>query len=82
MMAVHNTVVDIAEKVSAFTEHCSPEVAARLNDYEITVVKLDGVFVWHTHDSTDELFFVVSGELVDTGDAGGPPTAAYDDSLA
>lgn len=35
----------------------------RLNDYEIKVVKLQGEFVWHTHDDTDELFLVVSGEL-------------------
>ena len=36
---------------------------ARLNDYEIKVVKVEGEFVWHTHDETDELFLVVDGEL-------------------
>ncbi len=39
-------------------------MVARLNDYEIKVVKLKGEFVWHTHDDTDELFLVVDGELV------------------
>ena len=36
---------------------------ARLNDYEIKVVKIQGEFVWHTHDDTDELFLVIDGEL-------------------
>ncbi len=36
---------------------------ARLNDYEIKVVKLKGEFVWHTHEDTDELFLVVDGKL-------------------
>jgi len=38
-------------------------VVARLNDYEIKVVKVKGEFVWHTHEDTDELFLVVAGEL-------------------
>ncbi|MGH8960712.1 MAG: cupin domain-containing protein [Jatrophihabitantaceae bacterium] len=55
--------LDIAEKLSLFSEHWSPKVVARLNDYEIKVVKVKGEFVWHTHDDTDELFIVVAGEL-------------------
>jgi len=120
-----NEAVGITEKLSLFSEHWSPKVVARLNDYEIKVVKAKGEFVWHTHDDTDELFIVVAGELtiqlrdgdvrlsagqlfvvprgvehrptadgevhallieptgvVNTGDAGGALTAAYDDSLA
>lgn len=55
--------LDVAEKLSLFSEHWSPKVVARLNDYEIKVVKLRGEFVWHTHEDTDELFLVVDGEL-------------------
>jgi len=58
-----NEAVDIADKLSLVSKHWSPKVVARLNDYEIKVVKLQGEFVWHTHDDTDELFLVVSGEL-------------------
>ncbi|MDT5148325.1 MAG: hypothetical protein QOI01_58 [Mycobacterium sp.] len=58
-----NEAVDIADKLSLVSKHWSPKVVARLNDYEIKVVKLHGEFVWHTHDDTDELFLVVSGEL-------------------
>ena len=56
-------VVDITEKLSLFSEHWSPKVVARLNDYEIKLVKLKGEFVWHTHEDTDELFLVVEGSL-------------------
>ncbi len=58
-----NGPIDLAERLSRFTDHWSPKVVARLNDYEIKVVKLHGEFVWHTHDDTDELFLVISGEL-------------------
>ncbi len=42
--------VDITEKLSLVSEHWSPKVVARLNDYEIKVVKVKGEFLWHTHD--------------------------------
>ena len=55
--------IDLAEKLARFGDHWSPKVVARLNDYEIKVVKVQGEFVWHTHDDTDELFLVLDGEL-------------------
>ena len=58
-----NSAIDIQQKLSLFTEHWSPKVVARLNDYEIKLVKLQGAFVWHTHEETDELFLVISGDL-------------------
>ena len=56
--------VDLKQKLSLFSEPWSPKVVARLNDYEVKVVKLQGEFVWHTHDDTDELFLVVEGSLI------------------
>ena len=58
-----STVVDLAAKLARFSDHWSPKVVARMNDYEIKVVKVQGEFTWHTHDDTDELFLVVDGEL-------------------
>ncbi len=56
-------------------------MVARLNDYEIEVVKVDGQFVWHAHDDTDELFLVLRGELaIQLRD--GNVTLRYDDLLA
>ena len=58
-----NEPVDLAERLAQFSEHWSPKVVARLNDYEVKVVKVEGEFVWHTHEDTDELFLVIDGEL-------------------
>lgn len=55
--------IDIAAKFAQFSELWSPKVVAWLNDYEIKLVKLQGEFVWHTHEETDELFLVIDGEL-------------------
>lgn len=57
------TKVDIAERLSRFADHWSPKLVARLNDYEIKLVKVQGEFVWHSHEETDELFLVVEGTL-------------------
>lgn len=56
-------VVDIAAKLELFTDRWSPKVVARLNDYEIKLVKIEGEFVWHSHADTDELFLVTAGTL-------------------
>lgn len=58
-----NSVVDLAEKLSAVSDHWSPKVVARLNDYEIKVVKVQGEFTWHRHLDSDELFLVIEGAL-------------------
>ena len=55
--------VDLAEKLSLFDEHWSPEIVAELNDSYVKVVKFRDEFVWHHHDDEDELFLVVSGRM-------------------
>ena len=55
--------VSLADKLSLFADHWAPRTVARLNDYEVKVVKLKGEFVWHRHAETDELFLVVKGTL-------------------
>lgn len=46
-----------------FEEQWSPKVIAEMNDYQFKVVRLEGEFVWHQHDDTDETFIVLDGEL-------------------
>ena len=55
--------VNLAHKLSMVDELWAPKIVARLNDYDIQVVKIKGEFVWHVHDETDELFLVISGRL-------------------
>jgi mannose-6-phosphate isomerase-like protein (cupin superfamily) len=58
-----NQAINLNDKFAQFSQAWSPEVVARLNDYEIKLVRLDGEFGWHTHDDTDELFLVLDGAL-------------------
>ena len=55
--------VDLAAKFELFSEHWSPKLVARLNDYDVKLAKVKGDFVWHTHEDTDELFLVIDGTL-------------------
>jgi mannose-6-phosphate isomerase-like protein (cupin superfamily) len=53
--------VNLAEKFALFSDHWSPKVVGELNGQQVKLVKLQGEFVWHKHESEDELFLVVSG---------------------
>lgn len=55
--------VNIAQKLSTFTEHWSPRIVAELNGQLVKLVKLKGEFVWHDHADEDEMFLVLSGTL-------------------
>ncbi len=55
--------LNLEEKLRAITEHWSPRVLTECNDYQLKLAKLQGEFVWHAHPDTDEVFFVVAGEL-------------------
>jgi len=55
--------INLTEKLARFTEHWSPRVVAEMNDYQFKLVKLQGEFVWHDTDDTDEVYFVVKGEM-------------------
>ncbi len=55
--------VNLAQKLSLFSEQYSPKIIGEVNDLHVKVVKLQGEFVWHHHDHEDELFFVVKGAL-------------------
>ncbi len=56
--------VNVAEKFSRFSDHWSPKIIAELNDFYVKAVKVKGEFVWHHHETEDELFYVVKGRLV------------------
>jgi mannose-6-phosphate isomerase-like protein (cupin superfamily) len=61
---VSGSSINLEEKLSRFTETWRPKVICELNDYEVKVAKLQGDFVWHQHDDTDELFLCLHGELL------------------
>jgi len=55
--------INLAEKFGRFTDLWSPKIIAGLNDYDVKLARVQGEFVWHRHDDTDELFLVVHGAL-------------------
>ena len=55
--------VKLAEKLTGFSDHWSPRTIASYNDNDVMVVKVQGEFVWHRHDDTDDFFLVLSGQL-------------------
>jgi mannose-6-phosphate isomerase-like protein (cupin superfamily) len=55
--------VNLAAKLALFHDHWKPRTVACLNDYDIMVVKVQGEFVWHKHDDTDDFFLVLEGQL-------------------
>ena len=55
--------VNLNDKLALFSEYWSPKTIGRLNNYALKVVKVQGQFVWHQHDDTDEVFLVLDGEL-------------------
>lgn len=55
--------INFADKLSKFDSLWTPKVIAEMNDYQFKIVKLEGEFVWHQHDDTDETFIVLEGSL-------------------
>jgi mannose-6-phosphate isomerase-like protein (cupin superfamily) len=56
--------VSLADKLSRFSDYWSPKVVGELNESYVKLVKLNGEFVWHHHETEDELFLVVKGKLL------------------
>jgi mannose-6-phosphate isomerase-like protein (cupin superfamily) len=55
--------VNLQAQFARFDDYWSPKIVASVNDYDIKLVKVQGEFVWHQHDATDEVFLVQAGQL-------------------
>jgi len=56
--------VNLAEKLSLFSEHWSPKIVGEVQGMDVKIAKLKGEFVWHKHDEQDEMFFIIKGRLL------------------
>ena len=56
-------VISVPAGFASFAERWRPKVAARLNGQEVKLVKVQGIFPWHTHADADELFLVWRGRF-------------------
>jgi mannose-6-phosphate isomerase-like protein (cupin superfamily) len=57
-------VVDTKAILASIDDVWSPRTVAIMNEYDVRLVKVLGEFTRHSHPETDELFVVLSGQLV------------------
>jgi mannose-6-phosphate isomerase-like protein (cupin superfamily) len=55
--------INLAEKLATFSDYFSPRTVTTYNGHDVMVVKVQGEFVWHKHDDTDDFFLVLKGHL-------------------
>jgi mannose-6-phosphate isomerase-like protein (cupin superfamily) len=55
--------INIAQKFSLINEPWSPKILGEINESYVKAVRFQGAFVWHHHDSEDEMFLVVQGRM-------------------
>ena len=55
--------INLADKLTQFSEHWSPRIVGSFNGHDLMVVKAQGEFNWHSHPDTDDFFMVLDGEI-------------------
>jgi mannose-6-phosphate isomerase-like protein (cupin superfamily) len=55
--------INLAEKLSLFSDYWQPHIAGELNGQYVKLVKFQGPFTWHHHEHEDELFMVLQGRF-------------------
>ncbi|MEP6921824.1 MAG: cupin domain-containing protein [bacterium] len=70
--------INLNEKLSLINEHWKPHIVGELNRQLVKLVKFQGPFTWHHHDTEDELFLVVKGRFrMEYRDEAGQATPAH-----
>jgi quercetin dioxygenase-like cupin family protein len=55
--------VSVPSVVQSISQPWTPKLIAAVNNHEIKVAKISGAFIWHSHPNSDELFYVLGGEM-------------------
>ncbi|MGI9549643.1 MAG: cupin domain-containing protein [Aurantibacter sp.] len=55
--------INLKEKHATFSKQWHPHQIATVDDMQIILAKIQGEFVWHSHEKEDELFQVLKGTL-------------------
>ena len=55
--------IDLAHKLTQFTDHWAPRTVAEFNGHDIMVAKIAGEYQWHSHPDTDDFFLVLQGTV-------------------
>ena len=55
--------VNLTREFDLLDQYWSPKVVGELNGQYVKIAKVRGEFIWHHHESEDELFLVVEGRM-------------------
>ncbi|HEY3040929.1 MAG TPA: cupin domain-containing protein [Pyrinomonadaceae bacterium] len=55
--------INLSQKLSLITDHWNPRIVGELNGQYLKLVKFEGAFTWHHHETEDEMFLVVKGRF-------------------
>jgi len=55
--------INFQEKFTKITEQWTPRVIAQMNDNQFKIARIQGEFVWHKHEETDEVFIIIEGTM-------------------
>ncbi len=55
--------INLKEKHQLFSKQWHPHQIATVDDMQVILAKIQGEFVWHSHENEDELFQVLKGTL-------------------
>jgi mannose-6-phosphate isomerase-like protein (cupin superfamily) len=55
--------INLLEKLSLIDDHWNPRIVGELNGQYVKLVKFEGPFTWHHHETEDEMFLVVKGRF-------------------
>jgi len=53
--------VNLSEKLQSFDKVYVPKIVGELNGQYVKIVKFLGEYVWHSHETEDEMFLVIKG---------------------
>lgn len=55
--------INLDEKLNQFSSLWDPHVIADYNENDVMVVRFIGEYPFHKHDTTDDFFYVLEGEM-------------------
>jgi mannose-6-phosphate isomerase-like protein (cupin superfamily) len=55
--------INLPQKLSLIGDHWNPRIIGELNGQYLKLVKFQGPFSWHHHETEDEMFLVVKGRF-------------------
>ena len=53
----------LKEKLEEIPAFWSPRIIAEMNGQHVKLFKAQGEFIWHQHETSDEMFLVLEGAL-------------------